>query len=82
MSQQFMLNINKKHLEVIMRADQIKCDDTVLTQAILPLLFHWKSSKNKPQKMKIVYEPNVHEHMDTFTQRRSRCSYNLLVVSY
>jgi hypothetical protein len=29
----------------------MKSDDTVLTQAILPLLFHWKSSK-KTQKMK------------------------------
>lgn len=50
MSQQFMRNIKKKDLEVIMRADQMKSDDTVLTQATLPLLFHWKSSKNKPQK--------------------------------
>jgi hypothetical protein len=50
MSQQFMPNINKKYLAVIMRPDKMKCDDTVLTQAILPLLFHWKSSKNKTQK--------------------------------
>jgi hypothetical protein len=50
MPQQFMPNVKKKHLEVIRRADQMKSDDTVLTQAILPLLFHWKSSKNKSQK--------------------------------
>lgn len=53
MSQQFMPNIKKKDLEVIMRADQMKSDDTILTQATLPLLFHWKSSKNKPQKNEI-----------------------------
>lgn len=82
MSQKFMPNIKKKDLEVIMRADQIKSDDTVLTQATLPLLFHWKSSKNKPQKMKNFYKPNVHEHMGTFTQIQSCCSYNLLIVSY
>lgn len=45
----------------------MKSDDTVLTQAILPLLFHWKSSK-KTTKMKNLNSPSVHEHMDIFTQ--------------
>jgi hypothetical protein len=53
-SQQYMPNMTKKHLEVNRWAEQMKSDDIVLTQAILPLLFHWKSSKNKPQKMKKI----------------------------
>jgi len=54
-SQQYMPNMTKKHLEVNRWAEQMKSDDIVLTQAILPLLFHWKSSKNKPQKMKKIW---------------------------
>jgi hypothetical protein len=54
MSQQFMPNMNTKHLEVISGDKQMTSDDIVLTQAILPLLFHWKSRKANHKKIKKI----------------------------
>jgi hypothetical protein len=45
-----MPNMNIKHLEVIRRDKQMKSDDIVLTQATLPMLFHWKSRKTNHKK--------------------------------
>jgi len=45
----------------------MKSDDSVLTQAIVRLLFYWKSGEanHKKIKNKKNYSPNVYEHIDT-----------------
>jgi hypothetical protein len=42
----------------------MKSDDSVLTQTIARLLFHWKSRRANHKKKK-MNSSNVHEHIDT-----------------